>query len=172
MRAAVLLFAGTSMLFSLACAARNDAASRDSAAGTNATASDANAVRQAIESANQRFIETLKRGDTSAITDNYATDAMVMMPNEASWRGTAAVRKGFAGLLSQTAVKDFKGNTEDVMVGGDLAVETGTYEWTLVPKGGGEIKDKGKYMTVWKRASDGTWKIVRDINNSDLPTKM
>ena len=33
------------------------------------------------------------------------------------------------------------------------------------------VKDKGKYLTVWKHQPDGTWKIVRDINNSDLPAK-
>jgi ketosteroid isomerase-like protein len=48
-------------------------------------------------------------------------------------------------------------------------VETGTFEWTLAPKNGLAAKDKGKYLTVWKRQMDGTWKIVRDINNSDLP---
>jgi ketosteroid isomerase-like protein len=36
-------------------------------------------------------------------------------------------------------------------------------------KAGPEIKDKGKYLTAWQRQSDGGWKIVRDINNSDLP---
>jgi ketosteroid isomerase-like protein len=67
--------------------------------------------------------------------------------------------------------KDGSAKTEDVMVSGDLAVETGTFAWTLQPKSGAEVKDKGKYLTVWKRQADGSWKIVRDIDNSDLPAK-
>jgi len=62
-------------------------------------------------------------------------------------------------------------HTEDVMVGGGVAVETGTFEWMLQPKSGAAVKDKGKYLTVWKRQPDGTWKIVRDINNTDLPSQ-
>ena len=29
----------------------------------------------------------------------------------------------------------------------------------------------GKYLTVWKHQPDGSWKIIRDINNSDQPSK-
>lgn len=173
MRARTSLFAVVPMLVATACSAKNDtAALADTSAPAAAQAADAGAVRQTIESANARFLDALKRGDTTAAVSNYADDAIVMMPNEGSWRGRDGVRGGFAGFLSQLSVKDAKLNTENVMVGGDLAVETGTFEWTLLPKGGKEIKDKGKYMTVWKRNSDGSWKIVRDINNSDLPAKM
>src|SRR4029078_6670095 len=99
-------------------------------------------------------------------------DAVVMFPNESALRGADAVRKGFAGFLSQVGIKAAHVTTDDLMVSGDLAVETGRYEWTLVPKHGKESKDKGKYVTTWKRQSDGSWKIGRDINNSDLPAKM
>jgi uncharacterized protein (TIGR02246 family) len=92
-----------------------------------------------------------------------------MMGNMEAWRGRDAVRKGFAGMVAQMPVKDFSFKTEDVMVGGDLAVETGTFEGTFQPKGGKEMKDKGKYVVVWKRQADGSWKIVRDVANSDAP---
>jgi len=38
---------------------------------------------------------------------------------------------------------------------------------TVTPKGGKLTHDKGKYLTVWKKQADGSWKIYRDINNSD-----
>lgn len=133
---------------------------------------DVAAVRQAIESANAQFFDALKRGDTVAARANYAEDAVVMMPNEGAWRGQPAVAKGFAGFLAQAAVTEGGTTTQDVMVSGDMAVETGSFEWTLSPKNGKPIKDKGKYVTVWRRQADGSWKIVRDINNSDLPATM
>jgi uncharacterized protein (TIGR02246 family) len=162
----VLPFLGT------ACATKPDdaAATAESAAdAATATSTDAGEARQAIEAGNARFIDANKRGDTSTVAANYADDAIVMMPNMTSWRGRDAVRRGFAGFLSQAAVKDLTLKTEDVAVTGDVAVETGSYEMTLQPRSGKEIKDKGKYITVWKRQGDGSWKIVRDINNSDLP---
>jgi uncharacterized protein (TIGR02246 family) len=158
-----------------ACAKGNETATTsDSASGVAAaaTSADAGAARQAIDSANARFADAMKRGDTTAMASNYSDDAIVMMPGVEAWRGRDAVRKGFAGFVSQAPVKEFTGKTDDVMVAGDVAVETGTYEMTLQPKGGKEIKDKGKYLTIWKRQADGSWKIVRDINNSDAPAKM
>jgi ketosteroid isomerase-like protein len=69
------------------------------------------------------------------------------------------------------ALKDMKATTDDLILNGDIAVESGSYEMTLQPKGGKQFVDKGKYLTVWKRQTDGSWKIVRDINNTNLPAK-
>jgi uncharacterized protein (TIGR02246 family) len=134
-------------------------------------APDTAAVRSAIEAANAKFIDAFKRGDKAALVAAYTEDAMVLMPNAPAWRGRAGVEKGMTEFLSQMTFKDGGTKTEDVMVAGDLAVETGSYAWTMQAKSGGEISDKGKYVTVWKRQADGSWKIARDINNSDLPSK-
>jgi len=133
---------------------------------------DTASVRAAIEAANVRFLEAFKRGDKAGLMANYADDDILMMANEEAWRGRDGLDKGFSGFLSQVSFKDGAATTGDVMVAGDLAVETGTFVWTLQPKSGPEIKDRGKYLTVWKRQTDGSWKIVRDINNTDLPAKM
>ena len=54
----------------------------------------------------------------------------------------------------------------------DWAIVRGTYTETYVPKSGGEPKqDTGKYILVYKRQSDGQWKLHREIGNSDLPVK-
>jgi len=138
----------------------------------NIASTDSATVRAAIEATNARFLEAFKRGDKTGLMASYADDAILMMPNEEAWRGREGLDKGFAGFLSQMSFKDGATKTEDVMVAGDLAVETGSFAWTLQPKSGAEVKDKGKYLTVWKRQPDGEWKIVRDINNTDLPAKM
>jgi len=30
-------------------------------------------------------------------------------------------------------------------------------------------KDRGKYLEIFRKQTDGTWKCIRDIWNSDLP---
>jgi ketosteroid isomerase-like protein len=158
----LVVLAGLALAFSSGTAIAADSSS-SSAPGTAK-------VKAAIEAANAKFLEVFKRGDKAGLMANYASDAVVMMPNEEAWRGQDGMDKGFSGFLGQFTFKEGAATTTDVMVAGDLAVETGTYSWTLQPKaGGGEIKDRGKYLTVWKRQPDGTWKIVRDINNTDLP---
>ena len=136
-----------------------------------AAQTDVAAVKQYIEAANARFLAAVQKGDTAGAVANYTDDAVVMMPNAEAWRGHDGLSKGFSGFMSQMTITGGHATTTDVMVGGDLAVETGTFEWTLQPKAAKAkaMTDKGKYLTVWKRQADGSWKIVRDINNSDLP---
>jgi ketosteroid isomerase-like protein len=31
------------------------------------------------------------------------------------------------------------------------------------------VNDHGKYGVIWKKQSDGSWKVLSDIFNSDLP---
>jgi ketosteroid isomerase-like protein len=33
------------------------------------------------------------------------------------------------------------------------------------------MPDSGKYLTVWQKQADGGWKIIRDINNTDIAPK-
>jgi len=168
------LIAVVSLLLVTACSPKNEAApTRDSAAPAYApVAEDATAARQAIDSMNAGFTAAVERGDANAAVSNYAADAVVMIANEKAWRGHDAVQKGFAGFLSQASIKDTKFTTDDVIVRGDLAIETGRLSWTAQPKTGKAVKEEMKYLTVWQRDSAGAWKIIRDISNSDLPAKM
>ncbi len=132
---------------------------------------DAAAVQQQIETANAAQIKAWEANDTARSSQNYAADAVVMMPNDAAWVGGDKIHAGMNGFMSQASLKDVQVKTQNVMVSGDLAVETGSFEWTVAPKVGKPVHEKGKYLTVWKQQTDGSWKIVRDINNSDLPAK-
>jgi uncharacterized protein (TIGR02246 family) len=170
MRTRRLWWLATVPFVGAACTRGDDAAARsDSAAGVAATAAtDVGAVRHAIETTNARFADAAKRGDTAVVGAIYADDVVVMMPNEPAQRGRDAALKSFASAFTRAQLKEFNIKTDDVQVGGDLAVETGTYEMTMQAAPGREVKDKGKYVVVWKRQGDGSWKIVRDIFNTDI----
>ncbi len=57
----------------------------------------------------------------------------------------------------------------EVANSGDLAYVSGTFEETATDASGRPVKDHGKYVEVFKKQADGTWKVVADIWNSDLP---
>ena len=156
------------MLALLGCAPQsNEKATADSAA---MAAVDPAAVRTAIDAANTIATEALNTGDVEKWLTLYKSDAVVLPPNQPAWRGTDGIRAGAQGMLKEVTISGAAFSVEDIKTSGDFAVETGTYVMTMTPtKGGKPINDKGKYIVAWERQPDGSWKIMRDIFNSDLP---
>jgi uncharacterized protein (TIGR02246 family) len=167
MRQAARLCAALPFLVA-ACAPKGETAVKDSAATAPVPVVDAAAVRQAIEQANTRFEQAVQSGDSAAIVANYADDAMMMMGGAAAWRGRSEIAANAPKAFQSATVKLTTGSVD---VGGDYAIETGTYDLTATPPGGKPVTDKGKYITVWKKQPDGSWKIYRDIANTDIPPK-
>ena len=70
----------------------------------------------------------------------------------------------------QLAIDSSMARYRDGMLTGDTAKMSSVYTayaMTMKPKTGASIADVGKYLSVWQKQSDGSWKMVRDISNSD-----
>jgi len=165
------LLASCTAALLVACSApadKTDSTTTGAAAGTLAEPTVAE-VRAAIDVGNQRAAAGMVAGDLAASITNYADDAVVMMPGMPIMTGRPAIEAGMKGMMDMMKVNAASFTTTDVMVSGDMAVETGTYDMTTTMRGAKPMNDKGKYMTLWKRQTDGSWKAIRDINNSDGP---
>jgi ketosteroid isomerase-like protein len=56
----------------------------------------------------------------------------------------------------------------EVRVIGDFAFDRGSFWLTVSPKTGGETtRETGKYLFLYSRATDGSWKIARAIVSLD-----
>jgi ketosteroid isomerase-like protein len=61
----------------------------------------------------------------------------------------------------------------EVQVFGDIALEYGWHELTLTPKGGGEpIYSRTRYVDLWRKNKDGSWKLALFMDNADIPDQM
>ena len=154
-----------------ACAPKGETAVNDSAATAASPVVDVAAVRSAIDQMNAKMVAALQSGDSATLLANYDADATVMMSNQPAWRGKSEIASSGTGMLKVVKFSDVKFTTSTVDVAGDYAIETGGYEMTVAETGKKPVPDKGKYVTVWKKQADGTWKIYRDISNTDLPPK-
>jgi ketosteroid isomerase-like protein len=66
-------------------------------------------------------------------------------------------------------VVDIQITNEEVGVNGNLAFSRGNYVATFSPKDGAQpIPVDGKFMTILKKQPDGSWKIHRDMFNSNV----
>lgn len=133
------------------------------------TASDETAARAQIDAAAKRIWDAVGRSDAAAVLAEYADDAMVMGAGAPAIEGKPAITAWAKTLFGDNTFKDVSGNVKDITVGGDIAIETGSYAMTLVRKATGVASsDRGKYLHIWKRSADGSWKVIRYMANSDL----
>ncbi len=153
---AVLLLTAVSFV---SCNSKTDKSieAKDSAGNDDET------VKSYIRNEGSNFEEEVRRGDTAAMAAHYASDAMVMPDNSEPIKGKDIL--GFWGAALRMGVKEVKLDITDISGGGELYSETGNLELF-----GADNKslDKGKYVVVWKK-ENGSWKMYRDIWNSNLP---
>ncbi|MEX2285023.1 MAG: DUF4440 domain-containing protein [Gemmatimonadota bacterium] len=91
-----------------------------------------------------------------------------MPPNVPGASGVAEIQESLGDFLGAVTVQDFKLTMTNLLVKGDVAIETGTSVMTFQPKAPGApvVTENGKYVVVWKKQADGSWKLFRDIFNS------
>lgn len=131
-------------------------------------AHDHGSVRAAIERQAAAWGDAVNRGDSAAVAALYTDDAVLMAPNAEPIRGRDAIR-GFADTLRGLSPRDVRLTVEEVEVCGDTAFEVGSYTMSLQPPSQARMTDRGKYLVVWKRQPDGSWRIHRDIFNTNVP---
>jgi uncharacterized protein (TIGR02246 family) len=108
--------------------------------------------------------------DLEGFLSFFADDASGFYPNMPIITGKDALRQAWKTVL---AMPGFSFSFELVKVeasrSGDLAWGHGTCTRTMNDATGKTVTDKGKYVIVYKKQTDGKWKVVADIGNFDLP---
>jgi uncharacterized protein (TIGR02246 family) len=108
--------------------------------------------------------------DVDKAVSFYADDTIVLPANAPSATTKEAIRNVWKAMLSSPGlVIGWKATRVEVASSGDIAYVSGTYQMTMNDASGKPANDRGKYVVVWKKQGDGTWKCVADIWNSDLP---
>jgi ketosteroid isomerase-like protein len=58
----------------------------------------------------------------------------------------------------------------EVASGGDLGYTRGTYVLTATdPASQKAAMEKGRFIAIFRKQADGSWKVVQDINNAEAP---
>ena len=132
--------------------------------------SNTDEVRAAIAAIDKKFMEDVNWGSAAAGAAAYTDDAILMPPNNSPVRGKQAIEKYLAEISSQLQASNFQLSILEVDVQGDTTIVRGTYSSSFtVPGTDAPMEDRGKTLNVWKRQADGSWKLHRDIWNSNMP---
>lgn len=121
--------------------------------------------RAALMAADREWAQTTK--EPEKFVSYFADGASIYAPAMPIVTGREAIRKTYGEMskapgfaLSWAATK------AEVGTSGDLGYTSGTYEMSMAG-----ATEKGKYITVWKKQADGTWKVTEDIFNADEAPK-
>jgi uncharacterized protein (TIGR02246 family) len=139
---------------------------------TPAPAPDTSAADQkAIKDGEIAWVADYASKDPDKVLAHYADDATLLMPDAPLMSGKDAIRSGIQALLADKNLSlTFTTSTVGVAKSGDLGYTQGTYSMTMTnPKTKKPETEKGKYVTVYKKQADGSWKAIEDINNADAP---
>jgi uncharacterized protein (TIGR02246 family) len=95
----------------------------------------------------------------------YTEDGVLLAPNLPAIKGRKAIEDYMAGF---PPISDMAFEILEVDGGRDIAYVWGNYSMTIKPEGADPIHDKGKFLEIRKKQSDGSWLILRDMYNSDV----
>ena len=113
----------------------------------------------------------INTGDLESFAALYVEDPIVLPPNEAILVGKDAWHSWSKPLWDQFDMEETI-TVEETEIAGDRAFARGAYTVRTTPKAGGEtVEEVGKGIMIFKRQSDGSWKISHNIWNTDNPSQ-
>jgi ketosteroid isomerase-like protein len=117
-------------------------------------------LESSVKAGNQEWIDGMKSGDIVQITRAYADDAVNCSAAGECVHGMAEIRKQIGSRISGMGKAISGSVTSDGLVpNGDLA-----YEWGRSSARFKEKSISGRFVTIWKKQADGSWKIIRNIS--------
>ena len=134
---------------------------------TAALRGDMSRAEAAVRRITQEWVLACNTKHLDDLLDLYVADAMVLRSNYPPVRGAAAVREFFFGALD-AGLGEVEIEPLRVEIAGDMAYEAGRCK-ALVPSATGKRREeRGKYLWVCARQSNGEWKLAADCWSSDL----
>ncbi len=131
---------------------------------------DTAGLKKTIDEFNAASIEAMTTNNSAKVAPFYAEDAVSMPPNEGPVKGRENImawmkKMGDMGVKIKTA----KFSTVESDAAGNVGYEVGEYEMTMEMAPMGEMADNGKYLAIFKKQQDGSWKVHAEMWNSSKP---
>jgi ketosteroid isomerase-like protein len=138
------------------------ACERPESAGRQLTEEDIGALREATD----QYRDAEAVNDWEAVTMLYTDSAIRMLPQGPTIQGREAILREFESRPH--AITEYDQRMEEFDGFGDVAYVRGVFSYAVNIEGKNS-SGTGKYIAIYRRQSDGTWLIDRDIFNFDEP---
>lgn len=127
-------------------------------------------VRGYIEKMAQASEDAMLKGKVDELMVFYEENATSLPPNSQPVVGRSLIRSYMDSVAAYgITIKEADFDPLTIDVEGNLAYEVGRFGMTMYVPGVGLVRDEGKYMAIWRRQADDTWKVHTDIWNTNIP---
>ncbi len=128
-------------------------------------------LKKKIQAMNDEAAKMMVSNDETGMWAHYSNDVISMPSYEPMLKGLDACKMSYK-KMNESGMKmtAFKSTVTDIMKSGNLVVDIGTYEITMMlPQMGDQPwSDHGKYMTIWEMQDDGSLKVKVETWNTDV----
>ncbi len=129
----------------------------------------------AIRLAKTKLRDAYNKGDVNGVLSVFGDGYSDMSAGLASFYGAEAravlkhrLKRLFAQYNAQLAVTIIS-----ISIQAPLAFDWGWHRLTLTPKKGGRsTTTRTRYLEIWRKGTDGNWKVAIFLDNVDVPPRM
>jgi ketosteroid isomerase-like protein len=112
------------------------------------------------------YSEYMNEGNIEGWLELWDVNGVQLPPGVPAFEGIDEIRTSITTQHQTFDFQRFRIMNKEVEVQGNLGFARGNYSFASTPKEGGDQVDfAGKYLTIFRRQSDGSWKIYRDCFN-------
>jgi uncharacterized protein (TIGR02246 family) len=124
---------------------------------------------QAVKDVEAAWVKDTAAKDADKWASYFAEDGSGLYPGSATLNGKAAIKAAMTPMFADPNFSlTFQSTRAMASKSGDMVYSQGTYTMTMTnPKTKKPMTDTGKYLTVYTKQADGSWKAVADTFNSD-----
>jgi len=119
-----------------------------------------------------RYAELFIAHDAEAWMALWDEEGVQLPPNDSMHVGKEAIRGANASFVADSSRSfGFEITTQEVLLfDGTYGLARGLYSLSATPGNGGQpVVTDGKFMSVFRKQSDGRWLFFRDCFNSNTP---
>jgi ketosteroid isomerase-like protein len=133
---------------------------------------DVAAEEKAIRAKEAAWMDSYNKHDAKGLASQYEADASLASSGSALMTDSVGRSIFLEGFASDPALKaDFASDRILVAASGDLASSRGHYTMTYTDPATKKPKtETGNYLTVYRKASDGSWQAIEDFTTPGAPT--
>lgn len=125
-------------------------------------------VTQGTSDTNRQFEAAIARGDAAGAAAVYTDTGKVLPPDTPMITGRENIQGYWQAVLDMGA-KSLSLRTLNLEELGDTAIELGAATLNIQAEGDDMMQAEAKFVLIWKREADGSWKWDIDCFNFDAP---